>query len=77
LFVVKQTMMKILLVMLFVIVTRLKNVNVFNARRCVILLCDDFVIAMFFFDLLYDKFLISMWISLVLSLCELTCKEFA
>jgi hypothetical protein len=33
LFVVKQTLMKISFVMLFVIVTRLKSANAFNASR--------------------------------------------
>jgi hypothetical protein len=51
LLVVKRTMMKILFVMFFVIeISRLINVNVFNAFRCVFLFCDDFVIAMFFFQ---------------------------
>jgi hypothetical protein len=39
-------------------------------RFVVLLLCDDFVIVMFFFNLLIDNFLISLWISFVLSLCE-------
>jgi hypothetical protein len=36
-----------------------------------------FVIAMFFFDLLIDNFLISMCFSFVLSLCDMMCKCFA
>jgi hypothetical protein len=39
-------------------------------RFAMFLLCDDFMIMMFFFNLLIDNFLISLWISFVLSLCE-------
>jgi hypothetical protein len=54
-------MMKIFFVMFFAIeISRLINANVFNTLRCVFLLCDDFVIAMFLFDLLIDNFLILM-----------------